>query len=59
MRRTLVLTDEAARHPFRRMMPAASLMVNERDMVYREDHPVRTFALTFTAAFIAIYGFIA
>jgi hypothetical protein len=59
MRRALVLTNEAARHPFRRIIPASSMVVRPEDRVVREDRPLRTFALTFTAAFVSIYSFIA
>ena len=57
MKRRLVLTNEAARHPFRQRLPRQSAIVLE---TARDDaHDLKLFAMSFTAFFVAIYGFIA
>jgi hypothetical protein len=55
MKRSLVLTNEAARHPFRRLLPPETLtpMVMEPSM-----GDMKFFMLSFTAAFLAFYGFL-
>jgi hypothetical protein len=60
MRRYLVLTTEAAGHPFRRMLPPAVLAIAPGVRPPREPlSDTRLFATTFCAAFLAIYGFFA
>ncbi|MBB3878776.1 hypothetical protein [Sphingomonas pseudosanguinis] len=54
MRRRLVLTNEAARHPFRRSLPPPQLARSRRD----DDQDLRLFVLSFTAFFISIYTFL-
>jgi hypothetical protein len=55
MRRLLVLTDEAARHPFRATLsPARAIKI---DPVPFNAHQL--FWLTFVSGFLAFYGFIA
>lgn len=57
MRRYLVLTNEAARHPFRRSLPPS---VFEKQRAERDDDKDwKLFALSFTAFFISFYSFIA
>jgi hypothetical protein len=54
MRRTLVLSDEAARHPFRlRLPPDRLVVIDPAPGEYK-----RLFWMTFFAAFLAIYGFL-
>ncbi|MES2755036.1 MAG: hypothetical protein V4659_10260 [Pseudomonadota bacterium] len=54
MKRQLVLTNEAAGHPFRRMLPPPA-----RPQVRKDgDQDLRLFALSFTAFFVCIYSFI-
>ena len=57
MTRRLVLTNEAARHPFRQALPPPRV---ERFAPVRDDsQDLKLFVMSFTAFFIAIYGFIA
>lgn len=55
--RTLVLTNEAARHPFRRTLPPpeSTRTASRR----RGDQDVKLFVLSFTAFFICFYALIA
>jgi hypothetical protein len=61
MKRRLVCRNEAARHPFRRMLPPPTL-----DMTLAMPRPARwwrkedtqLFVLSFSAFFVAITGFI-
>jgi len=54
MKRRLVLTNEAARHPFRQRLP---LSASRTFQPVRDDaHDLKLFALSFTAFFVAIYG---
>ena len=55
--RTLVLTNEAARHPFRRTLPPpeSAKAASRR----RGDQDVKLFLLSFSAFFICFYTFIA
>jgi hypothetical protein len=55
MKRSLVLSNEAARHPFRRLLPPMTIMpmVQEPSM-----SDMKFFMLSFTAAFLAFYGFL-
>lgn len=55
MKRRLVLTNEAARHPFRQRMAPPPRIVAPRD----GDDDVKLFLLSFAAFFTAIYGFVA
>ena len=55
MTRRLVLTNEAARHPFRRALPPPPPVVAPR----RGDDDVKLFLLSFTAFFICFYTLIA
>lgn len=57
MKRRLVLTNEAARHPFRRTLPPHSNRAIEP--VDDDSSDLKLFALSFTAFFVAIYSFIA
>ena len=57
MKRALVLTNEGARHPFRRMLPPP---VVEKIRPYREPISDRAlFLMAFVAGFLAVYGMIA
>ena len=54
MKRRLVLSNEAARHPFRQRLPkSASRTI---DAVRDDSNDLKLFAMSFTAFFIAIYG---
>lgn len=54
MKRRLVLTNEAARHPFRQRLPLNTTRAIE---AVRDDaHDLKLFAMSFTAFFVAIYG---
>ena len=64
MRRALVLTDEAARHPFRASLPRSwrreaevepTVPWRQRLAVNRSD--VKEFAMTYSACFIAATAF--
>jgi hypothetical protein len=62
MRRKLVCRNEAARHPFRRMLPPPTLdatltLPQPRRWWRRED--THLFMLSFSAFFVAISSFIA
>ena len=54
MTRRLVLTHEAARHPFRRSLPPPAAVPRARD----DDRDWKLFVLSFTAFFICFYAFI-
>jgi len=54
MTRRLVLTNEAARHPFRRMLPPPAMPVGRND-----DSDVKLFLLSFAAFFVCFYTLIA
>ena len=51
MTRKLVLTNEAARHPFRQRLPRPVNPVAQRPL-----GDLQLFAMTFTAGFLAFYG---
>ncbi|QKS00149.1 hypothetical protein F9288_11310 [Sphingomonas sp. CL5.1] len=53
MKRPLVLTNEAAGHPFRRSLPPP-LAARQRD----DDHDLKLFVLSFTAFFICFWTFL-
>lgn len=55
MQRRLVLTNEAARHPFRRMLPPPPRTPEVR----RDDDDWKLFVLSFVAFFICFYTLIA
>ena len=57
MKRRLVLTNEAARHPFRRSLPRTTL--GRLEPIADDSNDLKLFALSFTAFFVAIYSFIA
>ncbi|GGB16112.1 hypothetical protein GCM10011380_01990 [Sphingomonas metalli] len=52
--RRLVLTNEGARHPFRRALPPVRLPVATPS----DDQDVKLFMLSFAAFFICFYSFI-
>lgn len=56
MQRRLVLTNEAARHPFRRSLPPP---VRASAAKRRGDEDVKLFLLSFFAFFICFYTMIA
>ncbi len=51
MTRRLVLTNEAARHPFRRTLPPPAPVARARD----GDDDIRLFFLSFVAFFVCFY----
>ena len=53
MTRRLVLTDESARHPFRRSLPPAKTIA-----VRNDDQDWKLFLLSFGAFFTCFYTFI-
>lgn len=55
MTRRLVLTNEAARHPFRRSLPPVPVAARRRE----DDQDVKLFLLSFVAFFVCFYSFIA
>lgn len=57
MTRRLVLTNEAAGHPFRRALPPPPPMVEER--ARRDDGDFKLFLLSFAAFFTCFYTLIA
>ena len=54
MTRRLVLTSEAARHPFRRSLPPSAPVALPRD----DDSDWKLFALSFAAFFTCFYTFL-
>lgn len=54
MQRRLVLTSEAARHPFRRTLPAPPPVKPVRD----DDADWKLFLLSFWAFFVCFYTFL-
>ncbi|PTM47179.1 hypothetical protein C8J24_0562 [Sphingomonas aerolata] len=54
MTRRLVLTNEAARHPFRRTLPPPVIATPGG----RDDQDVKLFVLSFAAFFTCFYSFI-
>jgi hypothetical protein len=54
MKRRLVLTNEAARHPFRQRLPRSTSQAIEA--VRDDSNDLKLFAMSFTAFFVAIYG---
>ena len=54
MTRRLVLTNEAARHPFRASLPPPVIAVPRRD----DDQDWKLFALSFAAFFTCFYTFL-
>ncbi|MBB3981538.1 hypothetical protein GGR44_001185 [Sphingobium fontiphilum] len=68
LKRTLVLSTESARHPFRRSLPAhvlrweepeAKAAVGKMPATRNDDQDWKLFALSFSAFFTAFYSFIA
>lgn len=55
MNRRLVLTNEAARHPFRRTLPPPAPVRPRRN----DDQDFRLFLLSFMAFFVCFYTLIA
>ena len=55
MTRRLVLTNEAAKHPFRRALPPPPRELPRKD----DDSDIRLFFLSFVAFFICFYTLIA
>jgi hypothetical protein len=66
MRRSLVLTDETARHPFRASLPAhvreyqdeIEPRVSWRRRLSLNDEDLRAFLLTYCACFLAVTTFL-
>lgn len=60
MKRVLVLTSEAARHPFRRALPQHVTRVDmlEAKPAQSSDNDWKLFLLSFAAFFFAAYSFI-
>ncbi|HEX7871905.1 MAG TPA: hypothetical protein VF475_03275 [Sphingobium sp.] len=60
MRRTLVLTSEGARHPFRRSLPqhVTAVAMEEPKPAQSSDNDWKLFVLSFAAFFFAAYSFI-
>ena len=54
MKRRLVLSNEAARHPFRQRLPRPTLEAFEA--VRDDSNDLKLFVVSFTAFFVAIYG---
>jgi hypothetical protein len=60
MKRTLVMTSDGARHPFRRGLPQhVTSGTEELRPIASSDNDWRLFLLSFTAFFIVAYSFIA
>ena len=57
-RRSLVLTTEYARHPFRQTLPP-HVFKPLVDWRKRNDEDIKLFAMSFVAFFVATYSFIA
>lgn len=54
MKRRLVLTNEAARHPFRQRLPRPAVRAIEA--VPDDSNDLKLFVMSFTAFFVAFYG---
>ncbi|HTM96390.1 MAG TPA: hypothetical protein VL100_11320 [Croceibacterium sp.] len=59
MRRSLVLTTESARHPFRASLPPHVLSVGRPPLGRLLAEDAKGFALTYFACFVAVLAFIA
>jgi hypothetical protein len=59
MRRALVLTNEAARHPFRQQLPVKALAVPAALMNRSARSTMRNVMTVFAAGFAGVYTFIA
>lgn len=59
MTRRLVLTNEAAGHPFRRLFPPPPRVTQEESRRAREDGDFKLFLLSFAAFFTCFYTMIA
>lgn len=57
-RRSLVLTTESARHPFRQTLPP-HVFKPLVDLRKRNDEDIKLFMMSFVAFFVATYSFIA
>jgi RNA polymerase sigma factor (sigma-70 family) len=58
MKRRLITSNDATRHPFRQGLPLAAITVATPWHPDRKGENIRLFLMTFTAAFLAISGFI-
>ena len=58
MRRALVLTNEAARHPFRQSLPTRIIAVVERQPLREPLTDYAFFAISFVTGFIIFFGMI-
>lgn len=71
MRRALVLTNEAARHPFRQSLPASIFSIRKDEQAvtlvapaaktrfsWKPGEDASFFAASFAAGFVLFYGFI-
>ena len=56
MRRTLVLTNEAARHPFRQMIPVERVPLHEPKPMRAERSDLAFFGISFVGFFVIIMG---
>ena len=56
MKRALVLSNDAARHPFRRSLPRPVLTALKAEQ--DDDKDLKLFVLSFTAFFVTIFSFI-
>ncbi len=59
MRRSLVLTTESARHPFRASLPPHVLASEGQPLGRQLAEDAKGFALTYFACFVAVLAFIA
>jgi hypothetical protein len=59
MRRSLVLTTESARHPFRASLPPHVLTPDAVPMHRLLAEDAKGFAMTYVACFVAVLAFIA
>jgi hypothetical protein len=59
MRRSLVLTSESARHPFRASLPPHVLTPESPALTKLLADDAKGFAMTYVACFVAVLAFIA
>lgn len=58
MKRRLVITSEAARHPFRQSLPPALFTVAKKEKRTSGDQDWKLFVMSFSAFFTVFYTFI-
>jgi hypothetical protein len=58
MKRRLITSNDASRHPFRQSLPLAAITVAAPWQADKQGEDIRLFLMTFVAGFLVISGFI-